>query len=190
VPTGPAIVLAGAALFIFSMFFAPGRGVVANAAAHLRMRRRVARQNLLRTLYELAEGQHDLQADVPFDAITARRAWSPARVAQLVREASRKGWVEVVGRQLVRLTAEGVTAAANIVRTHRLWEVFLIEEAHIAADHVHRDADEIEHVLPHAVVERLERKLVQSDRWPTGTALPPPSRHDPQLDTMIGQEAS
>ena len=75
-----------------------------------------------------------------------------------------------------RLTEEGLERAAAVVRTHRLWELFLIEEARIAPDHIDRDADALEHVLPPALVKRLEDRLRESGRLPQGS--PPPSPHD------------
>ena len=46
------------------------------------------------------------------------------------------------------LTDEGLAESRRVVRNHRLWELFLTQEAKLAADHVHADAEYIEHVLP------------------------------------------
>ncbi len=46
-----------------------------------------------------------------------------------------------------------------MVRNHRLWEVYLINYADIAPNHVDRDADMIEHVLGTSMVEKLELLL-------------------------------
>jgi len=54
------------------------------------------------------------------------------------------------------LTESGAREAARVVRNHRLWEVYLINYADIAPNHVDRDADMIEHVLGTSMVEKLE----------------------------------
>ncbi len=185
-PTGPMIVLAGAAMFLISMLVAPERGVLSGAMLRFRTRRRVARQNLLRTVYELAEDDGDPRVAVSAERITARRAWSAQRAASLLRDGCRRGLVVLANGHSYRLTADGLSAAASVVRVHRLWEVFLIEEARIAADHVDRDADEIEHVLSADVVQHLEHKLVESGRWPEGPDLPPPSPHQPETPPGAG----
>jgi manganese/zinc/iron transport system permease protein len=64
------------------------------------------------------------------------------------------------------LTPEGASAARRIVRAHRLWEIYLIERAEIAPDHVDRDADEIEHILEPPLIEALEAKLRSMGRLP------------------------
>jgi manganese/zinc/iron transport system permease protein len=74
--------------------------------------------------------------------------------------------------QLVLLTPEGWRRAAAIVRNHRLWELYLTQSANIAADHVHEDAEKIEHVLGEETVRQLERQLAFATRDPHGREIP------------------
>ena len=57
------------------------------------------------------------------------------------------------------LTPAGWQRACEIVRNHRLWELYLTNAAQFAADHVHEDAEKIEHVLGEESVRELERRL-------------------------------
>ena len=59
-----------------------------------------------------------------------------------------------------------------MVRNHRLWELFLTQEAKLAADHVHADAEYIEHVLPRDVLAKLEQMLDQPTVDPHGRPIP------------------
>ena len=59
----------------------------------------------------------------------------------------------------VILTSTGYQRAVNIVKTHRLWEYYLIHRAKLKPDHVHRDADEIEHILSPEIIAELEEIL-------------------------------
>ena len=70
------------------------------------------------------------------------------------------------------LTPAGWERACQIVRNHRLWELYLTNEARYAADHVHEDAEKIEHVLGEKVVRHLERILKDPRRDPHGSAIP------------------
>jgi manganese/zinc/iron transport system permease protein len=219
-PAGPVIVLCGACVFGVSLLAAPRRGVVSRAIHHLRMRRRVAWQNFLRRMFELAElSPEELPVFTPADLVrrASARGHSTGRAAmlhrgagggraaeggagdtarppgdgpaqhaarRLLRRAERLGLVDSTGEHAYRMTTTGVQTAAEQVRRHRLWEMFLIHEAQIAADHVDRDADEFEHILPVDLQQRLERLLVAAGRWPKGAALPPPSPH--ALDPAAG----
>jgi Mn-dependent DtxR family transcriptional regulator len=59
-----------------------------------------------------------------------------------------------------------------VVRNHRLWELFLTQEANLAHDHVHADAEHIEHVLPRDVLTRLEQMLDHPTADPHGRPIP------------------
>ncbi len=171
-PTGPLIVLVAAGIFVGSLLAAPRRGLLADVLRRAALRRRVAVQNLLRDAFEALEPGHDLSV-----------AWNPASVARggvcsasTLRRAHRKGLIERVG-QLWRLTGDGQAAAARVVRSHRLWELYLIEQADIAADHVDRDADLIEHILPAELLAQLEARLAQEGRLPERQLAVVPSPH-------------
>lgn len=153
-PTGPVIVLSGTALFLASVLFAPRRGALARAWAEARLRRKTARENLLRTMYDLTEGELPARPVVTVDALRRERAWSAATARWLVARAVRRGWLEREGSGF-RLTEPGLAEAQRLTRIHRLWEHYLIERAAIAPDHVDRDADAIEHLLPESLVDEL-----------------------------------
>jgi manganese/zinc/iron transport system permease protein len=70
------------------------------------------------------------------------------------------------------LTDEGLDNAKRVVRNHRLWELFLTQEANLAHDHVHADAEHIEHVLGKDVLARLEAMLDNPKADPHGRAIP------------------
>ena len=77
-----------------------------------------------------------------------------------------------------RFTERGLAEAAAITRTHRLWELFLIQGANIASDHVDRDADAIEHLLPPEMVDHLEATLARQGRLPAVPGYVPTSPHE------------
>ena len=163
-PTGPVIVLTASGLCLFSMFAAPRRGIAAGILKRIRMRERVARQNLLRTMYELAEEAPDSAASL--EEVAARRGWRAAEALRLLRRAERRGELRRTPDGRWALTEHGLQKAMEVVRAHRLWELYLVEQASIAADHVDRDADELEHILPPEMVLQLESRLRSEGRWP------------------------
>lgn len=168
VATGPAITLTAAGLFVLSMLLAPRRGVVAGWILALRTRQRVGVQNLLRRAYESLEARRAFDAVLPATDLLSHAADPSLRRAGslgLIAEANGAGY---------RLTRYGLSEAAKVVRAHRLWEAFLIGHASIAPDHVHRDADEVEHVLPPELIAELESRLQAEGRLPPGV-------HDPAV---------
>jgi len=171
VPTGPAIVIACGSLFLLSMFMAPKRGLVAAVLQRAALSRNIARQHLLRAMYEQEEIIGRRAATVALSDLLTRRAWTPKALARLIRRAIRRDEIRSVEGGYA-LTADGREAAARIVRTHRLWEHFLTTQADIAPSHVDRAADDIEHVLSEELIRDLERELRDSGALVEGEFVP------------------
>lgn len=164
-PAGAVIVLVAAMMFVVSLFFGNARGVLRRWLSMARLKRKIGRQHLLRAIYEIQEAlcaRESLEprnVAVPFEAVLARRSWSPKAVRKLLRRAEHEDHIDAFDGQTVRLSESGFGEAARITRNHRLWEIFLITHADIAASHVDRDADSVEHVLSPDMVHELEHKL-------------------------------
>ena len=70
------------------------------------------------------------------------------------------------------LTDAGRRKAARVVRLHRLWELYLTKYMNIAADHVHDDAETIEHIITPELERELEHQLGYPDKDPHNTEIP------------------
>lgn len=179
-PAGAVIVLVAGVFFAVSMVCGPARGVLPRWLERRRLARKVARQNLLRALYELDEGARS-RAGGPVEpppvataALLRARSWSPGAFRRALAAAEREGLVaRTPDGAGCRLTAAGRQAARRVARNHRLWELYLITHADIAPSHVDRDADEVEHVLEPGLADRLESLLAA--RYPD--LADPPSPH-------------
>lgn len=168
-PSGAMIVLTATALFGLSLLCGPARGVLVRRRRQRGFEARVRRQHLLRALFELSGGESaagDLQAElprrrVPLADLLRHRTWTARSLRREISRAAREGLVAVSFYQgpEIALTVEGWHEAAQVVRQHRLWELYLITHADIAPSHVDRDADAIEHVLGPEMVRQLEALL-------------------------------
>lgn len=180
-PAGALIVLVAAGFFILSVLFGSKRGLAVRSIRQHRLKRSVGRQHLLRALYEILEADTRSEESVtiravPFRQLRGRRTWSDANVRSYLKYAYQLGLIEAITKKdLILLTEAGLAAAVQVTRNHRLWELYLIEYADVAASRVDRDADTLEHVLGGKIVAELELKL-QRLRM-AGTALVPPSPH-------------
>jgi manganese/zinc/iron transport system permease protein len=183
-PAGAIIVVAGAGFFIISLIFGPARGVLKRALQHARLTRKIARQHLLRAFYEIREQQTERPASaansagphastgVDFEQLLQARSWQRWRLRWILRRMQRRGLVRETSDGRFQLTEAGLGEAAKVVRNHRLWEIYLLEHADVAPNHVDRDADQIEHVLPAELVNRLEQLLHRRAEWQQVPASP------------------
>ncbi len=163
-PAGAVIVLANSLLFALSFTFGSARGLLVRWRDRRNLNRKIARQHLLRALYELAEENETDR--VSWELVLEERSWSARVLRQEVERAKGLGLVlESDGK--LQLTDAGMTRAARVVRNHRLWETYLITYADIAPSHVDRDADMVEHILDKAVIAELEALLQAEHHLPS-----------------------
>jgi manganese/zinc/iron transport system permease protein len=163
VPTGPAIVVACGLLFAVSMLLAPRRGLLAASARRAGLARRIARDHLLRAMFEAEElhaRQHAEQPSTSMNDLLALRHWRGRQLRAGLKRSMGRGEVQKIGDGF-RLTDAGRAEARRIVRAHRLWELYLVHAADIDPSHVDRDADELEHFLTPALRQAIERQLEQ-----------------------------
>lgn len=161
VPAGAVIVVVAASIFLISMFFGTARGVVPRLRDQARLKRRVGRQHLLRAAFEILEKQPGPLANTPVSraSLFAHRTWSPREFSRFLARARAEDHLEPSAPDAVLLSESGFGEAARITRNHRLWELYLIRHADVAACHVDRDADMVEHVLGSEIVRKLEEEL-------------------------------
>jgi manganese/zinc/iron transport system permease protein len=171
-PSGAFMVLAASLLFGIAFLVAPRYGVLPRVLHRWEQRRRTQAENLLRTLYVMMEKRGTSDRRFGVHDVAAQRQESPETVKHLWRLAARRGWVDRQSPDPMILTDLGLGEARRVVRNHRLWELFLTQEAKLAADHVHADAEYIEHVLPRDVLRRLEQMLDQPTEDPHGKPIP------------------
>lgn len=157
-PAGALVVLAQSSLFVVSLIFGSQHGLLQRVWKSIYLRRKVDRDHLLRSLYELTDRDGN-ENSWTIDSICELRSWKPNAVEKLLRRHLKRGEITQVSKGRWRLSTNGMAEAAAIVRNHRLWEQYLIRYAHLAASHVDRSADRIEHVLGLEMVNRLEEKL-------------------------------
>lgn len=174
-PAGASIVLTAASFFVLSVLLAPRRGVVAKMVSEYQLRRRISHEHLLRSLYELSESELPTIPRLSLLSVREHRHWNS--LEKLLNLEVEAGTIERSG-QTVKLTPLGLRRATELTKAHRLWEMYLVQFAGIAPDHVDRDADDIEHLLPESLVLQLEQQLANEGRLPLLIPEVPLSLHD------------
>lgn len=174
-PTGPAIVVASSAVLAISLLFAPNRGVVFGLLAERRAAMRIRSENLLKDLYRLGEDQGSTFARLPWPLVLGARRQGRHAFAGRVRRMRREGWLSVDGDTL-QLTAAGQMVAEEVVRKHRLWELYISRRLELPPDHLHRDAEAMEHALSDEALAEIEAKLGHPTVDPHGRPIPPRRR--------------
>ena len=90
----------------------------------------------------------------------------------MIKKLARKKLVDHRKYQGVKLTQEGQNIALQIVRKHRLWEVFLVEKLDFNWDEVHDIAEQLEHIKSPLLIKKLDEHLGFPRFDPHGDPIP------------------
>ena len=113
-------------------------------------------------------------AAVSTTALAARLGVTAASASSMVKKLAEMGLVAHERYRGVRLTPDGVKVALEVLRHHRLLEVYLAEELGVPWDRVHDEAEVLEHVLSEELEELIAAKLGHPTRDPHGDPIPTP----------------
>jgi len=125
-------------------------------------------ENYLKIIYHLSVISNPVQTN----AIAEKIQTKAASVTDMLKKLSEKEMVDYVKYQGVTLTEKGKLTAINIVRKHRLWEVFLVDKLNFKWDEVHEVAEELEHIKSTLLIERLDEFLDFPKVDPHGDPIP------------------
>ena len=127
-----------------------------------------AQEDYLKALYNL----HGDQRPVPTGDLAQRLAIASPSVSEMVTRLRAKGLVEHDRYRGQRLTPAGRTIALELVRHHRLLEMFLVQVLGYRWDEVHDEAERLEHVISERMEERIFELLGRPELDPHGHAIP------------------
>jgi len=167
-PTGPMIVMVAATICIFSLFFAPERGLFVRVIRIAKFRYRCNCENILKAIWRLSP-----RTSVSFDDLCSYQAASKLYLRVILQSLSFSGWVSKNKNNTYILTHDGKLRAAKIVRLHRLWEVYLADYLGVGAERVHRNAEEMEHIITPELERELTLLLDDPKEDPHKQPIPP-----------------
>ncbi len=133
------------------------------------MKLSLTEENYLKSIYHLSEGG---QTEVSTNAIAEDIATKPASVSDMIRKLSKKGVVVYQKYKGVQISKEGRKIALEVIRKHRLWEVFLVEKLSFNWDEVHDVAEQLEHIKSPLLIKRLDKFLGFPTMDPHGDPIP------------------
>lgn len=129
----------------------------------------IAEENYLKAIYHLSDGG---KSSVSTNDIASEIKTKPASVSDMLRKLSEKGLIAYRKYYGVQITEEGKKHALEVIRKHRLWEVFLVDKLSFAWDEVHEVAEQLEHIKSPLLIQRLDEFLNYPKFDPHGDPIP------------------
>ena len=169
-PTGPWVVLVLAFFGFSSLLFAPKRGWFSKQRRAKANQRKTIRENVLKLLFQQEE-QRGLPTALSIEEIQGIREMRLDRLTSTLKELKNRLLIIDHGGSY-SLTELGRGEGRRVVRLHRLWELYLTERLGMAADHIHPQAETMEHVITPEIEELLVKELGNPEVDPHQSPIP------------------
>ena len=160
-----------AGLFFAALIFSPRYGVISRSIQRLRLQLRVLSEDILGLAFRCQE--RDFVRSFPLTARNIGSAMGGGLAPRFaIRRLVREQLIEHVSDGSYRLTASGEAQAKRLIRSHRLWETFLVQHLKLSPDHVHQTATTLEHYTTPEMEGALKQKTGGAGVDPHGKVIP------------------
>ncbi|MCH8568071.1 MAG: metal ABC transporter permease [Balneolales bacterium] len=173
-PTGPWMVVSCAIFFTISYFFAPVRGEYRRKRQRRLLKKKITGENLLKVFYKLYEMDDNRQKGRTISDLVKRRNMKPGELKKSLQHLVKNKWLNHYSGnpEAWTLTDAGFDEAKRVVRLHRLWELYLTQKLDLEGDHVHDDAESMEHMITPELEAQLIAILNNPERDPHQRVIP------------------
>ncbi len=129
----------------------------------------LSEENYLKAIFHL---ERKYAGGVSTNALAEEMETKASSVTDMVKKLSDKDLVKYRKYQGVQLNEQGKRTAIEVIRKHRLWEVFLVEKLNFSWDEVHDIAEQLEHIKSEKLTDELDKFLGHPKRDPHGDPIP------------------
>mgnify|MGYP003402029945 CR=1 FL=1 len=128
----------------------------------------ISQEDYLTAIYRNLDDAGEIKPNL----LASKLEISNAAVTDMLRKLSRDGFVDYQKYKSIKLTVEGETYAINMLRRHRIWEVFLYQTLGMSWDKVHDEAEKLEHSSSDEMINLLDEFLEYPEVDPHGYPIP------------------
>jgi manganese/zinc/iron transport system permease protein len=175
-PTGPWVVMALSVLTIGSIWFAPKRGVFSKWRIYWQNRDKILTENILKLFYHLGEEKGNFEAARSFQELLVSDRFKSYDLNKGLQKLKKRNLIRKKGSDWY-ITNIGLKKASRIIRLHRLWELYLNQRLKLEPDHVHNDAEAIEHIITPEIEAQLASELDSPTEDPHASKIPYPNQN-------------
>tara|TARA_B100001115_G_scaffold165145_1_gene142531 strand:- start:2909 stop:4195 length:1287 start_codon:yes stop_codon:yes gene_type:complete len=170
-PTGPWIVMCLSILALLSLFLAPKKGMLARMLLQRRHQQKINDENLLKAFYHYGERHANLAQWIRLSDLEEIRDFAEEEQSGALRRLIHKGHLLRKG-EAFQFSRAGLDEARRVVRLHRLWEMYLSQRLRLKSDHIHPNAETMEHIISPEIEAQLLEELDYPDKDPHQSPIP------------------
>lgn len=164
---GPAMVVVSTTIYVLAVFFAPKQGLVFRFFQKRSLAQKIRREDILKQSLKLSAS-----TIVSKEQLSDRLGMTVQKLEGGLKDLIRKGLMSKNGLAYV-LTSTGKASAEKLVRAHRLWETYLVQQMGLTEEQIHDDAEKYEHLLTEEILDNMDKDLGFPTTDPHGSPIPP-----------------
>ncbi len=127
-------------------------------------------EEYMEAIYKLADGSQEKK--VKTGEIAAKMGISPPSVTEVLPTLEQEALINYEPYYGITLTEKGLEMGMNVVRKHRVLEVFLEEYFSLDKDEMHEKACKMEHIFSKEMIDEMCRRLGAPNKCPHGRDIP------------------
>ena len=167
-PTGPWIVVVLSVFALLAILFGKKKGVLARMRLRNANNIKINNENVLKDVYKIAK---DGKNTISINDLVDQEKYVITKLKSILKRLENDDHLDQI-RGLIILSDKGRLAAREVIRKHRLWEIYLSKYFQLDADHLHDDAEGIEHVITPEIEKELIRLLERPETDPHHSKIP------------------
>lgn len=163
---GPAMAVTATMIYLLAVFFAPKKGLVFSFFRKRALQSKIELEDTLKQALKLHE-----KGSLTFKKLFNKLGLSKSKLKTHLKSLESNGLVNY-SKQTLLLTSEGIQEARQLVRAHRLWETYLVQQMGLTEEQIHEDAEKYEHLLTEELLDEVDEELGFPSLDPHGSPIP------------------
>lgn len=165
-PPGPSMAIIGTLIYLILVLFSPKQGIVPKLYRKNQLEKQIILEDIIKYIY-----RHQQDTKIEIQAMVDKTSHPKSKIIPSLRILREIGFIELNGDEM-KITSKGIQKTNQLIRAHRLWESFLVEEIGLDADQVHEEAEQLEHYMSEEFLSELDERLGFPEKDPHGSPIP------------------
>jgi ABC-type Mn2+/Zn2+ transport system permease subunit/Mn-dependent DtxR family transcriptional regulator len=165
-PPGPSMAVVATFFYILAVFFSPKKGLIFSYFQKKKLQRKIQIEDILKEGLKLQN-----KGNLSFPKLREKLGYSKSLLKKLLTQLSYKNFLKYENNKIT-LSQKGKDEALRLVRAHRLWETYLVNQIGLSAEQIHEDAEKYEHLLSEDLLDEVDATLGFPREDPHGSPIP------------------
>jgi len=162
----PAMVVIACIFYFLAALFSPKKGLVFRYFRKENLKRKIQLEDIMKQSIRLHE-----KGQLSLNNLLNRLGFKKATLQKHLNLLQTQGFLQL-NNSNIQLTSKGVNEANRLVRAHRLWETYLVQQMGLTEEQIHEEAEKYEHLLTEELLDEVDQELGFPKIDPHGSPIP------------------